>query len=103
MSYNQLHKCYVCDQDYFQYELEVHFVIHHSKYFNQDQVSHENSEQLYKCQDCKKLFASKSELDTHVDGKLCYKCAQCNRKFFSAFNLKRHNKLKHYSRIIFEK
>ena len=65
---NQLHKCYVCDQDYFQYELEVHFVIHHSKDCNQinlESLENSETEKLYKCQACKKSFSNKSEFETH--------------------------------------
>ena len=97
---NQLHKCYVCDQDYFQYELEVHFVIHHSKDCNQvNHESKENSEteELYKCQACRRYFANKSEFETHILENSCLKCVQCNRTFFSIFNLRRHDKLKHHT------
>ena len=97
---NQLHKCYICDQDYFQYELEVHFVIHHSKDSNQinlESMKNSETEELYKCSACKRSFANKSKFETHILDKSCLKCVLCKRTFFSAFNLKRHNKLKHHN------
>ena len=69
-----LFECYICNQKFDQYALEVHFVTAHNK------VQNEN---IIKCEICEKSFET-GKMRTHIktvhnDGHKDFKCDTCGK------------------------
>ena len=86
-------KCYICEQEFNQYEFEAHFV---------------ECDQEHECETCHKVFQTENLLENHQavvhdemnkdhlkiqtiqDGCKDYKCDSCGESFSSKYYLKKH-------------
>ena len=81
-------ECYICQQKFDQYALEVHFVTAHSN------VQTENIKKNFECDSFGKSFANARNMMNHIKivhgGQKDFQCDSCGKLFSRADHLKNH-------------
>ena len=94
MEHSEKFKCYVCNENFDQYGLELHYATTHA-FEEETDKSQDNN----RCEQCDKCFTRKDNLNRHIKkihkGRKNHECEYCGKSFSQGINLKDHIKRVH--------
>ena len=89
MEDSRIFKCYVCNENFDQYGLELHYATTHAIEEENDKSQDNN-----RCEQCGKCFTRKDNLNKHIKkihkGRKNHECEHCGKCFRLKTNLSKH-------------